>query len=813
MIQIDSELMNVTALSGNTLTVSRGYNGTIATPHGDNSVILPSPGPSDFKLYFTQTSGASQYQAVLYNLDWLSQNPNVAPLGTVSFTMPADVEQVALEGGPGNNLIQVDPSVTRNMFLYGGPGNNTLIGGSGSDTLVGGPGSSVIYGGTGDSILYGGDMPSQDAPPQLDSSGTVTPHQETPGHNTLIAGTGNDELYAGSGGDVLIGGSAVLNKNGQYVLVKGAAGRDVLVGGSGDDLLMAGSGGMADIMVAGSGNDILIGDNDGSSVMGGGTGNNLYLGGNFGNIITAGTGNDTLVGGAGIDYLAAGSGNDNLYADSNPYYWAQAQAAALSRNVFLVAPPAIQQEDAITLFDQVQAEMTATGQQISILGHLKAARPLTPTEASSFQELLNTDQQLATERIALDTILGANFLVDTLIGGAGVDQLYGNQNAATWLIGDLGGNFRECDLLQLQRPRFRPRRSGHQHLDVPRRRRSQLATCGHWRPRCRQRDVYRERRHRQWQQHHQWPFRHVTPVCGTDGNGIRNTDGTTIASIATNSIMISQAAVADGSGVALTFGLTVGNGTGHISGIQTLVVQTLAGNDTVTVNFGPWAGLGVYVQCGSGNNVVNASTLQAQATLLGGTGNDVIKIGTQLATGSTYNGGTGQSELDIQGSSVNGDQVSVSGGKLLVDGVAMNYQTGNTTSGSATITGLLSTSQLTLGETVAGAGIPGGSTIASIPSASSITISNNATATASTTLTFGINFTTLVVIGGPGNNVFTTDGTIPNVFLEGGSGTNTLSAAGGTARSSAPPGPTRSPSRERATTLSPAAPGPMLPMR
>ena len=141
--------------------------------------------------------------------------------------MPDDVEQVALEGGPNNNIIQADRSVTRNMFLYGGPGNNTLIGGSGNDTLVGGPGNSVLWGGPGNDVLYGGDMPSQNTTPYF---GTATVVPQTPGNSTIVAGAGADELYADNGSDVLVGGSAVLQTGASQWSPD--AGRDVTVSGA-----------------------------------------------------------------------------------------------------------------------------------------------------------------------------------------------------------------------------------------------------------------------------------------------------------------------------------------------------------------------------------------------------------------------------------------------------------------------------------------------------------------------------------------------------------------------------------------------------
>src|SRR5262249_30586110 len=113
---------------------------------------------TDNDIFFTRLGNSTnQYQATLHDLD------SGALVGQVTFTLPDDVEQIALEGGNGNNRIVVDPSVHRNMFLYGGPGHNTLQAGSGNDTLVGGPGSSVLYGGTGDDVIYG-DMPVQALP-------------------------------------------------------------------------------------------------------------------------------------------------------------------------------------------------------------------------------------------------------------------------------------------------------------------------------------------------------------------------------------------------------------------------------------------------------------------------------------------------------------------------------------------------------------------------------------------------------------------------------------------------------------------------
>jgi fibronectin-binding autotransporter adhesin len=63
-------------------------------------------------------------------------------------------------------------------------------------------------------------------------------------------------------------------------------------------------------------------------------------------------------------------------------------------------------------------------------------------------------------------------------------------------------------------------------------------------------------------------------------------------------------------------------------------------------------------------------------------------------------------------------------------------RTGGTTSGTKIITGLSSTSDLTVGMAVTGTGIAGSSTIATIDSATQITLNNNTTATGTPTLSF-----------------------------------------------------------------------------
>src|SRR5205807_1341542 len=126
----------------------------------------PVAAPSNYYIDFTQVSGAANlYQGTLYELT--ARNTRGLQIGQTTFTMPPGIDNVALEGGPGDNVIQVDPSVTLNMYLYGGPGHNTLMAGSGNDTLVAGSGTAVLHGGSGNDVLYGSELPALAAAPTL----------------------------------------------------------------------------------------------------------------------------------------------------------------------------------------------------------------------------------------------------------------------------------------------------------------------------------------------------------------------------------------------------------------------------------------------------------------------------------------------------------------------------------------------------------------------------------------------------------------------------------------------------------------------
>jgi PKD domain-containing protein len=84
-------------------------------------------------------------------------------------------------------------------------------------------------------------------------------------------------------------------------------------------------------------------------------------------------------------------------------------------------------------------------------------------------------------------------------------------------------------------------------------------------------------------------------------------------------------------------------------------------------------------------------------------------------------------------------------------GIPGNTENGNTTNGSNSVTGLSNVASLAVGESVAGSGIPLGTTIAGIGPGSSITLSNNATATSTSPVS--LIFTTTIAGIGPGSSI------------------------------------------------------------
>jgi len=201
-----------------------------------------------------------------------------------SFTFnSADVTEIDIDGGRGNDQIWVDDAVTANSVLHGGDGNDRVHGGGGNDTITGDKGNDRISGGSGNDSLSGG-----------------------VGNDWVWGDAGDDIAHGDAGNDHVLGGA----DNDQLF---GDAGHDALDGGDGDDILDGGDN--KDHLNGGAGNDQLFGQGD-KDLLWGGDGDDQLFGGSDNDHLWGGAGNDDLKAGAGNDQLDGGTGDNLLDGDT-----------------------------------------------------------------------------------------------------------------------------------------------------------------------------------------------------------------------------------------------------------------------------------------------------------------------------------------------------------------------------------------------------------------------------------------------------------------------------------------------------------------
>jgi hypothetical protein len=61
--------------------------------------------------------------------------------------------QIRVDGGGGNDLVEINANIKTHVILYGGAGSDTLRGGSGNDRVYGGDGRDYLYGNGGDDVI------------------------------------------------------------------------------------------------------------------------------------------------------------------------------------------------------------------------------------------------------------------------------------------------------------------------------------------------------------------------------------------------------------------------------------------------------------------------------------------------------------------------------------------------------------------------------------------------------------------------------------------------------------------------------------
>ena len=147
--------VSVKDAGGSTATLNSVANVAAAPPPTNKVVTITDPcnstetaieifGTNGNDTITVTKSGSSQGKAVV--------KINGVNKGTFSFSGSIVVHALS-----GNDNVSIDSAITRNTFIFGEAGNDTLSGGGGSDVIVGGDGNDKISGNNGRDLLFGGD--------------------------------------------------------------------------------------------------------------------------------------------------------------------------------------------------------------------------------------------------------------------------------------------------------------------------------------------------------------------------------------------------------------------------------------------------------------------------------------------------------------------------------------------------------------------------------------------------------------------------------------------------------------------------------
>lgn len=269
------------------------------------------------------------------------------PLSTLS-----GVNTLVVEGTPGNDVIQIDPSVSElipslthitvnagygddkidfgqidstkshliSTTIDAGPGNDTVLGTFAADKILGGDGNDTLSGEGGDDEIHGGDGndeidggPGNDLLYGDDGADTIAGQA---GDNRMFGGRGDDTILGSDGNDYIEGdGTDPLYPTNVIIVPRLAGGSDLILAGGGNDIVHGGPGN--DQIFGGSGNDFLYGE-DGSDEIHGDEGDDYLQADQPGSVTTAlgGAGNDAIDGGDGYDVLVQTVNADQTLTDT-----------------------------------------------------------------------------------------------------------------------------------------------------------------------------------------------------------------------------------------------------------------------------------------------------------------------------------------------------------------------------------------------------------------------------------------------------------------------------------------------------------------
>ncbi|MFN9199230.1 MAG: beta strand repeat-containing protein, partial [Planctomycetaceae bacterium] len=382
----------------------------------------------------------------------LSGTNTTVTINAVSAGSFAPTGRIVVFGQAGNDTVSVASTITRNAWLYGDDGNDTLTGGGGNDVITGGAGTDSQVGGTGNDLYLF----------DADSALGIDTVNDSAGIDTLdfLATTGQAIAL-----NLALTTAQVVNANLTLTLTSASA-IENLTGGSLADTLTGNT--LANVLVGGPGNDTLTGaagndvyrfdldDNLGADTLnetGGGidtldltpttdigatvdlslatvqtvaTGRlTLVLGSatTFENII-GGAGNDTLTGNTLGNVLTGGAGNDTLSASTgNDTYLFDADSPLGTDTLVETATGGTDLVDFTGSSAGVTVDISLATTQV-----VNANLSLILQNGTVFENATGGDGA---------DLLWGNGLINTLTGGSGNDSLNGAGNNDV-LVGGLG---------------------------------------------------------------------------------------------------------------------------------------------------------------------------------------------------------------------------------------------------------------------------------------------------------------------------------------------------------------------------------------
>jgi cyclophilin family peptidyl-prolyl cis-trans isomerase len=237
----DSAANKLTGTTAANTMYGLGGNDTLDGGTGADSMV----GGSGNDTYVVQDAGDKVVEAAGGGTDRVN--------ASVSFTLPANVEQLTLTGtaainGTGNTLSNTISGNSAANSLAGGDGNDSLYGVDGNDTLSGGNGNDLLDGGNGNDSMSGGAGSDRYV---VQSSGDKVVEAAGGGADSVSSAItytlpAEVESLTLTGTSAINGtGNTLSNKitgNGAINSLVGGSGNDTLDGGAGNDSLSGGAG-------------------------------------------------------------------------------------------------------------------------------------------------------------------------------------------------------------------------------------------------------------------------------------------------------------------------------------------------------------------------------------------------------------------------------------------------------------------------------------------------------------------------------------------------------------------------------------------